>query len=88
MVVLVRVAGQDAVDAAANHRQEGVLPEVRVAGVVEGFGEGSRQPDALVELADGEQAGVAGELTRRRLDDERRAEEVQDLGPGGWYTHL
>jgi hypothetical protein len=24
---------------------------------------------------------------RRRLDGERRAEEVQDLGPGDWYTH-
>src|SRR5262249_26475014 len=41
----------------------------------------------LVELADGQQPGVTGELARRRLDDERRAEEVQDLGPGGWYTH-
>jgi hypothetical protein len=41
----------------------------------------------LVELAGGEQPGVAGELARRRLDDERRAEEVQDLGPGGGATH-
>jgi hypothetical protein len=29
-----------------------MLPEVRVAGVVEGFGEAARQPDALVEPAD------------------------------------
>jgi Domain of unknown function (DUF4915) len=40
----------------------------------------------LVEPATGEQPGVAGEPTPRPLDDERRAEEVQDLGPWGWYT--
>jgi hypothetical protein len=30
---------------------------------------------ALVERAEGQQPGVAGELIGRRLDDERRAEE-------------
>jgi hypothetical protein len=30
-------------------------------GIVEGGGEGSGKPDALVELANGEQAGVAGD---------------------------
>jgi hypothetical protein len=30
-------------------------------------GEGPRQPDAFVEWADGQQPGVAGQLTRRRL---------------------
>jgi hypothetical protein len=40
---------------------------------------GAAEPDAPAELADGQQPGVAGELARRRLDDERRAEEVQDL---------
>jgi hypothetical protein len=74
-------------DAGPDHLQEAVLGEVGIAGVVEGSGECLREPDALVELADGEQSGVAGELARRRLDDERRAEEVEDLGPGGWYTH-
>jgi hypothetical protein len=88
VVVLVLVAGEDAVDAGADHLQEGVLGEVGVAGVVEGVGEGMGEPDALVELADGEQSRIAGELAGRRLDDERYAEEVQDLGPGGWYTHL
>jgi hypothetical protein len=23
----------------------------------------------------------------QRLDDERSAEKVEDLGPGGWYNH-
>jgi hypothetical protein len=63
-----------------------VLGEVGIAGVVEDFREGPGEPDALVDLAKGEQPGVAGELARRRLDDQRRAEEVQDLRPGGWYT--
>jgi hypothetical protein len=39
-----------------------VLGEVRVAGVVEGFAEGPGEPDALVELADGQQPGIAGQL--------------------------
>jgi hypothetical protein len=84
VVVLVFVAGQDAVDATANHLQEGMLREVGVAGVVEGVGEGPGPADALVELTDGEQPGVAGELARRRLDEERRAEEVEDLCPDTW----
>ena len=59
-----------------------MLGEVGVAGGVEGAGVGPCQPDALVELADGEQSGVAGELAGRGLNNERRPEEVEDLGPG------
>jgi hypothetical protein len=33
------------------------------------------KPDALVEIANGKQPGIAGELGRRRRDDESRAEE-------------
>jgi hypothetical protein len=64
VVVLVLVAGQDAVDAGADHRQEGVLGQLRVAGVVESVGESPREPDALIELADGQEPGVAGKLPR------------------------
>jgi hypothetical protein len=64
VVVLVFVASQDAVDAAADHLQEGMLGKVRVAGVVESIGKSSREADALIELADGQEPGVAGELTR------------------------
>jgi hypothetical protein len=60
-----------------------VLGVVRVAEVVESAGNNSGEPDALVERADGLQPGVAGELARRRLDDERDAKEVEDLWPGG-----
>jgi hypothetical protein len=84
VVVLVLVAGQDAVDAGADHLQERVVGQVRVAGVIEGLSKGPGQADALVELADGEQSGVTGELARRRLDNDRRAEVVQDLWPGRW----
>jgi hypothetical protein len=41
-----------------------VRREVKVAGVIERVGEGPGQANALVELADGEQPGVAGQLTR------------------------
>jgi hypothetical protein len=87
VVVLVLVAGHDAVDAGPDHFQKGVLGEVGVAGIVEGLSKRPGQADALVELADGQQHGVAGEPTLRRLDDERRTEEVQDLWPGGCYAH-
>src|SRR6516162_11288527 len=65
-----------------------MLAEVRVAGIVESGGEGLGKPDALVELADGEQSGVAGQLAWRWLDDERRAEELQALLPGRRSTHV
>jgi hypothetical protein len=58
-----------------------VLGRFGVAGVIEGLGEAVGQPDALIEPADGEQPSVTGEPARRRLDDERRAEKVQDLRP-------
>jgi hypothetical protein len=51
-----------------------------------GVGERAGEPDPLVELADGEQAGVAGGLALRGLDRQRRADKFQDLRPGGWYT--
>src|SRR5262245_28433250 len=44
------------------------------------------EPEALVELADG-RPGVVRELAGRGLDHDPSAEEVQDLWPGGWYTH-
>jgi hypothetical protein len=61
-----------------------VLGEVGGAGVIEGSGNRRRESDGLVERADGEQPGVAGQLARRRLDDERRAEEVEDFWPDTW----
>jgi hypothetical protein len=87
VAVRVLAAGEDAEDTGADHLQEAVLSEVGVAGLVEGIGEGPGQADALVELADGQQPGVAAELTLRRLDHERGAKEVKDLWPAGWYTY-
>jgi hypothetical protein len=75
VAVLVLGAGQDAKDADADHLQEGVPREVGIAGVVEGVGEGPSESDALVEPANGLLACVAGQLTGRRLDHERGAEE-------------
>ena len=58
----VLVAGQDAVDAGADHLREAVLGKPGVARVVESLGESPREPDALIELADGQEPGVAGKL--------------------------
>ena len=67
------------IDAGADHLQEAVLGTVGVAGIPEGLGKGPYQTDALVELADGKQSGIAGELAGRWLDHERRAEKIQAL---------
>jgi hypothetical protein len=80
------VAGLGAEDTETDKLDEGVLDAVGVAGVVAGVGEGLGEAPALVGRADGEQPGVARELARRWLDDERRAEKVQDLRPARWYT--
>ena len=64
-----------------------MLGEVGVAGLVEGIGERPGQADALVELADGQQPGVTEELTWRRLNHERGADEFEDMWPAGWYIH-
>ncbi len=66
-------AAPDAVGAGPNPLHERVLGEVRVAGVVQGLGEGPGQADALIELAEGQQPGIAGELACGRLNDERCA---------------
>src|SRR5262249_39767821 len=63
-------------------------PAVRLPGVLTcgSLLSASAGRGSLAERADGEQAIVAAELSSRRLDDERGAEEVRDLRPGGWYT--
>jgi hypothetical protein len=74
------------IDADADHFQEAVLGAVGIAGVIKCLGKSPGQADVLIELADGKQSGIAGELAVRWLDHERRAEKVEDLWPGGWYT--
>jgi hypothetical protein len=68
VVVPVRVAREDALDAGADVPQEGVRGQAPVAGAVQGVGERLGEPDAQAEPADGEEPGVAGGLARRRLD--------------------
>jgi hypothetical protein len=48
-----------------------VLGKVRITGVIESTGKSPGQADALIELADGKQSGIAGELAWRRLDYQR-----------------
>jgi len=60
--------------------------KVGASGVVERLIEGPGEPDALVELAVRQQPGIAEELARPGLDDERSVEGIQDLWPGGCYN--
>jgi hypothetical protein len=87
VVVRVRVAGEDDIDAGAGHLPEGVLGQAGGAGVVEGAGEGPGESDPLVELAGGEQPGVARELTGRWRDGKRSTEEVEAWWSASCYTH-
>lgn len=87
MVVLTLVAGEDAVDAGADHLPQGVLDEVRVTAILKDVGEGSGETDALVKLPDRKQAGVAGELARGALDNHGEGKEGEGLLPSRLYTH-
>ena len=65
MVVLVGVVGEDAVHPHPRHLQKGVIDVAGMSAVGEGFGELPCQAELLVELAEGEQSGVAGNLVGR-----------------------
>jgi hypothetical protein len=58
------------IDTGADHLQESVFGEIWVARVIESLGKSPGQVDALIELADGKQSGITGELARRWLDHE------------------
>ena len=61
--------------AGTDHLQEYMLGAIWVTGVIERLGKSLDQADVRIELADGNQSSIAGELARRRLDHQRRAEE-------------
>ena len=67
VVVLVDVVGQDAVDPSPGHLQEAVAHVAGIAGIVQGLGELPGQSQLLIQLADRQQTGVAGNLVGRRL---------------------
>ena len=71
MIVLIRVAGQDAVDPHPHHLGKGVVDEGPKSRIAKRAGEFGRQPNLLVELPDRQQAGVAGQMLFNRLHDDR-----------------
>ena len=87
MVVLVLVVGEDAVDAGADHVQEGVVDLVRIAAVVEGGGEGMGQTDVGIELAHQEGTRIAGTSRSRRLDEDGQAKEIEAVSLDRLYPH-
>src|SRR5262249_23746912 len=87
VVILVLVAGEDAVQAGAEHLQARVLNQAGVAGVVDGRGELGGEAEALIELADGEQPGIGGEQGRGGSNGDRQAGKSQRLGRRRVYTH-
>jgi hypothetical protein len=44
------------------------------------------EPHALVEIANGQHSGIAGERIGRRLHNNPRADNVEARRPRGWYT--
>jgi hypothetical protein len=78
VVVLVLVVGEDAVDPLADHAQERLAGEPGVAWVVQRGGELLGEADAVVELPDGQEPGIAGQGRGRDLDrDGPRGEEIE-----------
>ncbi len=78
VVVLVLVVGQDAVDPLPDQRPIR-MPDIPGSGVGQRVGEGLRQGDRLIELADRQESGVAGELRPGDLDFDRfSVEEIED----------
>ena len=75
------------IDADADHFQEAVLGAVGIAGVIKCLGKSPGQADVLIELADGKQSGIAGELAVRWLQDDGSSEEIQVFLPGRQSTH-
>ena len=61
MVVLVLIVSEDAVDPLADHAQERLPGEPGAAWVGQRGGELLGQADAVVELADGQEPGIAGQ---------------------------
>ena len=78
VVVLVGVVGEDAVDPHPGHLQEGMIDVADVPPIGQGFGKLPRQPQPLVQLAERQQPGIAGNLGRRGLYHNRpRAEKIE-----------
>ena len=71
VIVLVGVVGQNAEDPHANHLQERVILEWLMPRVVECPRKRLGQTDLFVELANRQQTGVTGQLSRRRFDHNR-----------------
>lgn len=89
VVVLVFVIGEEAVQALADHAHQGVPGERRIASVLEGIGKLLREADLFVELADGEEPGVAGESGLGDLEDDRfGAWEIEDKRKDRLSTHV
>jgi hypothetical protein len=87
VVVLVLVVGEDAVDAGADHVQEGVVDLVGIAADVEGGGESMGQANVVIELAHREGARIAGKSRLRRLDEDGQAKEIEAASLDRQYPH-
>ena len=78
MIVLIGVAGQNAVDPHPGHFRETVIDEGTESRIAKCGGELGRQPDLLVELPNRQQAGIARQMLLNRLDDNRfRAQKTE-----------
>ena len=78
VIVLVLVVGEDAVDALADHAQEGLLRQGGIAWVVERGGELLSEAKLLVALPDRDEPGVAGQRCGGDLDlDRTRRQKIE-----------
>ena len=78
VVVLVFVIGEDPVDPLADHAQERLLDEDRMAAIVESGDELLNEPERLIELPHRRKPRVVGQGGRRNLDFHRPGRQAID----------
>jgi len=70
VVVGVGVTGQEPEQPLADDRRQNVLDLAALAVVVENLGDGGRPPEAMVQLADGQQSGVGADEPAVKIRDD------------------
>ena len=89
MVVLVGVVGEDAVHPHAGHLQKGMIDAAPAPPVGRALGKLSGEPDPLVELAERQQPGIAGNLNRRgHYHNRLRCEKIKSQLKRSLRNHL
>jgi hypothetical protein len=88
VIVLVLVAGDDAVQPRPKHFRALMPDQLGGACILQRVDEPPGKPDPLIKLAERQQASVTGKSGLARLDDQRRGgKKIEHPLPSTLYTH-